>query len=82
MKNIIEVCDIYQHFKGAEYRVIGVSLGADSDELIPRVEYRSIEGGPTYSRTQENFLEIVDRPEYNYRGPRFIFLRKDGQNAS
>lgn len=72
---IVEPNTIYQHFKGRLYRVIGGALDAESEDLTPRVIYRPIEGGPTYSRTKANFLEVVDRPDFNYSGPRFRFLR-------
>jgi hypothetical protein len=73
---IVEICDIFRHFKGGLYRVVGVSLGVEGLADVPRVEYRAVEGGGRFSRPKANFLEIVDRTDYDYKGPRFVFVRK------
>jgi hypothetical protein len=71
----VKVNDVYRHFKGREYRVSGMSYCAEGDELVPRVEYTDLESGIRYSLSLKKFLEIIDRPEFDYRGPRFAFVR-------
>lgn len=63
---------IYQHFKGGKYLVLHVSTGTEDDEMI--VVYTPLYGehaGKIVHRTLKNFTEEVNRPELNYRGPRF-----------
>lgn len=60
----------YRHFKGGEYEI--VALAVQEDTLEPLVVYRSISNGSIWARTYKNFTEVLDRPEYNYRGPRFV----------
>ena len=68
---------IYYHFKNPKqlYHVIGIAHNTESEE--PMVVYR-----PLYETEHELFvrpllifLEEVDRPELEYAGPRFIFVR-------
>ena len=68
--------DIFRHFKGKEYRILGISYCADGDHLIPRVEFSDLETGVRYSHSLSTFLEVVDRPEFKHHGPRFVFERK------
>ncbi|MDO8466804.1 MAG: DUF1653 domain-containing protein [bacterium] len=63
---------IYRHFKGGKYLVFWVSTDVESGEQ--GVEYSSLYGphvGKHARRPLKNFLEEVDRPELNYKGPRF-----------
>ena len=56
----------YRHFKGKEYRVIGIA--SHSETLEPMVVYKALYGeGPA---TMWN--EIVDKD--GYHGPRFQFV--------
>jgi len=71
----MQINDVYKHFKGGEYHILGISYCAEGDHLVPRVEYMD-DKGMRFSRSIHNFLEIVDRPDHNYKGPRFVFLRK------
>lgn len=60
----------YQHFKGGEYEVIGVGrMTEDREEEM--VIYKSLETGYIWIRPLKMFVEEVDKPEYNYKGPRF-----------
>ena len=66
---------IYQHFKGGTYLVLLVSTGTEDGVKI--VVYTPLYGtfaGRIVHRTLENFTEEVQRPELNYRGPRFTHL--------
>jgi hypothetical protein len=73
----MHINDIFKHFKGKEYRISGMSYCADGDHLTPRVEYIDLETGIKYSRDLSRFLEIVDRPDFEYKGPRYVFVRRD-----
>lgn len=73
----MQIDDIYKHFKGKEYRIVGLSYCCDGDHLIPRIEFIDNETGMRFSRRIVNFFEVVDRPDYKYKGPRFTFLRRD-----
>lgn len=63
---------IYIHFKGGKYLVLFVSRGTEDGQRI--VVYTPLYGeyaGMIVHRTIENFTEHIDRPEFNYTGPRF-----------
>lgn len=67
----MKVGDKIKHFKGGEYEII--AFAKDSDSLEDLVIYQSIEdSSKVWSRPLKEFDEEVDRPEYNYKGPRFI----------
>lgn len=68
---------IYHHFKTSEqlYEVIGTALHTETKEEL--VIYRALYGEhQIYARPVDMFLEAVDKPEYNYTGPRFVFVRE------
>jgi len=65
---------IWRHFKGKEYLVEGEY--PDTESSIPHVAYRQLYAPyERCSRTKENFLEHVDRPEQAYTGPRFVLIK-------
>lgn len=68
---------IYRHFKDEKmiYEVLGIAKHTeDSSEHL--VIYRALYGEYTlYARPESMFLELVDKPEFNYKGPRFIFIK-------
>jgi hypothetical protein len=67
---------IYHHFKDAskEYEVLGIAMHTETKEEL--VIYRALYGeGHLYARPAAMFLEEVDKPEYSYQGPRFVFVR-------
>jgi hypothetical protein len=68
MSNPIVGAD-YKHFKGGIYRV--VALGHLADDASPVVIYRNTNTNETWVRKLLEWGEEVDRPEYNYKGPRF-----------
>ena len=54
---------IYRHFKGKEYRVIGIA--SHSETLEPMVVYQALYGdGGLWVRPIAMFLEPVDRVKY------------------
>jgi hypothetical protein len=64
---------IYRHFKGNIYFVFGEVLGVEGEETKRLVLYEALYGKPgrMFVRSVENFVEPLDKPEYNYKGPRF-----------
>lgn len=80
MKNSTSLSDLaksiqpgkYRHFKGGEYEVLGIAL--HSETLEEMVLYKHIGGerdGQLFVRPIAMFIEVVDKPELNYKGPRF-----------
>ena len=66
---------IYKHFKGNEYEVIDTALHSETQEQF--VVYRALYGEKKlWVRPLAMFLEEVDKPEINYKGPRFVFVRE------
>lgn len=71
---------IYRHFKGTEVEVIGVALHSETmEEMIVYNHPDSVKGKSKNSmwvRPVAMFLETVDKPELNYKGPRFTYVRE------
>ena len=70
---------IYHHFKDSEklYRVLGTAFHTETEELM--VVYQPLYENaihPLVVRPLAMFLEEVDKPELNYHGPRFIFVKE------
>ena len=66
---------IYRHYKGKDYKVLGVALHSETRE--PMVVYLELyEPYDLNVRPAAMFSEEVDKPEYNYQGPRFTLVRK------
>lgn len=62
---------IYRHFKGKEYRLIGVA--SHSETLEPMVVYQALYGeGGLWVRPAAMWNEHVEREDY--QGPRFIYI--------
>jgi hypothetical protein len=68
---------IYHHFKDAakEYEVIGTALHTETEGLM--VVYRPLYETEyaLFVRPLPMFLEVVEKPELSYTGPRFVFVR-------
>ena len=61
----------YRHFKGKEYRLIGVAT--HSETLEPMVVYQALyEDGGLWVRPAAMWNEQVQREDYC--GPRFIYI--------
>lgn len=61
----------YRHFKGKEYRVLGIA--SHSETLEPMVVYQALYGeGGLWVRPASMWDETVDREDYH--GPRFIYI--------
>lgn len=63
----------YRHFKGREYRVIGIA--SHSETLEPMVVYQALYGEQgLWVRPAHMWSEQVERE--NYSGSRFIFVEE------
>lgn len=63
----------YRHFKGNEYRVIGIA--SHSETLEPMVVYQALYGEQgLWVRPASMWSEQVERDGYS--GPRFIFIEE------
>ena len=61
----------YRHFKGKEYRVLGIA--SHSETLEPMVVYQALYGeGGLWVRPASMWDETVDRDDFH--GPRFIYI--------
>ena len=61
----------YRHFKGKEYRVIGVA--SHSETLEPMVVYQALYGEQgLWVRPASMWNEEVNREDY--KGPRFVYI--------
>jgi hypothetical protein len=61
----------YRHFKGNEYRVIG--MASHSETMEPMVVYQALYGEQgLWVRPAHMWTEQVDREDYH--GPRFIYI--------
>lgn len=64
---------VYRHFKGKDYLVLGEVSHSESQETL--VLYAPLYGRfRLIVRPKAMFLEEVDKPEYNYKGPRFQYI--------
>jgi len=65
---------IYRHFKGNEYKVIGVAKHSEIEEEL--VVYRALYGEKAlWVRPIKMFLGDVERD--GYKGPRFAWVREE-----
>ena len=61
----------YRHFKGNEYRVIGIA--SHSETMEPMVVYQALYGEQgLWVRPANMWNEQVDRDDY--KGPRFTYI--------
>ena len=66
---------IYKHYKGGLYEVHGIAVHSETEEEL--VVYRSLYG--TYRlnvRPLALFIDEVDRPDFTYKGPRFVLVKE------
>ena len=63
----------YRHFKGKQYRVLGIAK--HSETLEPMVVYEALyDGGGMWVRPAAMWTATVDREDYH--GPRFQFIEE------
>lgn len=64
---------IYKHFKGGEYKLLGI--GRHSEDINQEFAvYQSLKTGYIWIRPLKIFLENVDKE--GYKGPRFVWVRE------
>lgn len=64
----------YRHFKGKIYGVIAIGTHTETAEEL--VVYKD-EEGKIWLRPVEMFLEEIEKPEHNYKGPRFVYIGEE-----
>lgn len=58
--------EFYRHYKGGEYEIVLRSVKEDTLEQL--VSYRSIRYGGAWTRTLENFTELVNgKPRFEFQ---------------
>jgi len=64
----------YYHFKHPEqhYVLLGIALHTETEERL--VIYQRLSDSALFARPLAMFLEHVEKPEYGYRGPRFVLM--------
>ena len=68
---------VYRHFKGNIYHVIGVAENTETGALtVVYIPQYGPHFGKICNRDLAMFLEEVDRPEFNYKGPRFQLVEE------
>jgi len=66
---------IYRHFKGNEYKVIGIAKHSETQEEL--VVYQALYGEHgLWVRPLKMFTEEVEKD--GYKGPRFVWVRREG----
>jgi hypothetical protein len=66
---------LYRHFKGGLYLVLGEFIHTETGEEL--VAYKALYGNfQSSARPKAMFLDEVDRPDFNYKGPRFILEKR------
>ena len=65
---------VYYHFKHPDqrYTVIGIALHTETEEDM--VVYQRQSDQQLYVRPRDMFMEEVDKPEFDYKGPRFVYV--------
>ncbi len=65
--------DRYKHFKGTIYEIVAIAKHTETMEEM--VIYRQADiPEKVWARPKSMFLDEVDKPAHNYKGPRFIKL--------
>jgi len=66
---------IYKHYKGGLYEVFDTAIHSETEEEL--VVYRSLYGTFRLNvRPKQMFLDDVDRPDFKYKGPRFVLVKE------
>lgn len=69
--------DIFRHFKGTLYIVIGIAFDSEDPgtRKLRKVAYMSLDEGQIYHRDIDNFLDVVNREETEFKDKfRFTFV--------
>lgn len=68
---------IWQNFKKPEMRYLALTASTGTEDKIQKAIYIPLYGeylGKPCDRPLKMFLEEVDRPDENYKGPRFRYV--------
>ena len=66
---------VYRNFKGKNYLVLREVPDATNGSTEPMILYIQLYGNyQEMVRKKSEFLEEVDRPDFNYKGPRFQYV--------
>jgi hypothetical protein len=68
----------YKHFKGEIVEVLCVARHTETAEEF--VIYRHSDGN-IWARPLVMFIEEVDKPKQNHKGPRFVYVGLDSGNT-
>ncbi len=70
---------IYRHFKGNQYRVVGIATHSETGQ--PMVVYRALYGEQgLWVRPASMWTEQIERDGYS--GPRFSLVREEGEECA
>ena len=69
----INVGDLFLHFKGAVYQVVGLALHTETSETL--VIYRNINRNQLYARPESMFLSEVDHEKYPDIKQKYRFVK-------
>lgn len=70
---------IYRHFKGKQYRVVGIATHSETGQ--PMVVYRALYGEQgLWVRPASMWTEQIERDGYS--GPRFSLVREEGEECA
>jgi len=65
----------YKHFKGNIYEVIAIATHTETNEELVIYNQANFPE-KLWARSVTMFLEEIEKPEYNYKGPRFVYLEE------
>ncbi len=70
--------NVFRHYKGGMYSIIGTLMDTEDDEIKIEYEHLWPHVYRRFTRTIPIFFGDATPVEYKYVGPRFWFLRDDG----
>lgn len=77
MEDKIKPGQLYKHYKGDTYKIITLAKHSENQEWLvvyERLTTIAHNGWAIYARPVNMFLEDVEVPEFNYKGPRFKYI--------
>jgi hypothetical protein len=79
-EHTLVVGGLYRHFKKNDYLVLRLDNDPATGEIV--VHYLALYAPYAYCRRRvSNFFEHMVRPEYNYEGPRFVYVKTLTENS-
>ncbi len=71
MERMVNVGEVYRHFKGNVYEVIALAVNADNREQV--VVYKSLANGKVFVRSYRGFVGEVNKAKYPDAGQTYRF---------